>query len=193
MTRDGGAAECRDSPGSRENSKEGAGLTAFAAEEERFPQGWDQVSRLICACACAMRTFPCTAFCSNMEFRSARQAILQLLRTVAPADLPVLLEWMRTTRKRPRARGRRLGQGYVGDLGSGQKPSMESLCWSLFYRGRLTRVHLKPWQVQGPVGIWCRKIRCRFWVVCDCAVDIRQAAKASLCLTPYLKGKKRRG
>ncbi|XP_036307636.1 uncharacterized protein LOC118726663 isoform X1 [Pipistrellus kuhlii] len=33
-----------------------------------------------------------------MEFSSARQAILQLLRTVAPADLPALLEWMRTSR-----------------------------------------------------------------------------------------------
>lgn len=33
-----------------------------------------------------------------MEFRSARRAILQLLRTVTPADLPALLEWMRTTR-----------------------------------------------------------------------------------------------
>ncbi|KAM9092068.1 uncharacterized protein [Eschrichtius robustus] len=33
-----------------------------------------------------------------MEFRSARQAVLQLLRTVAPADLPALLQWMRTTR-----------------------------------------------------------------------------------------------
>ena len=35
-----------------------------------------------------------------MEFRSARLAVLQLLRTVAPADLPALLQWMRTTRKR---------------------------------------------------------------------------------------------
>ncbi|KAB0369483.1 hypothetical protein FD755_019488 [Muntiacus reevesi] len=33
-----------------------------------------------------------------MEFRSARLAVLQLLRTVAPADLPALLQWMRTTR-----------------------------------------------------------------------------------------------
>ncbi|XP_026369382.1 uncharacterized protein LOC113266127 isoform X1 [Ursus arctos] len=33
-----------------------------------------------------------------MEFRSAQRAILQLLRTVTPADLPALLEWMRTTR-----------------------------------------------------------------------------------------------
>ncbi|ELK11326.1 hypothetical protein PAL_GLEAN10008497 [Pteropus alecto] len=33
-----------------------------------------------------------------MEFGSARQAILQLLGAVAPADLPALLEWMRTTR-----------------------------------------------------------------------------------------------
>ncbi|XP_060150736.1 uncharacterized protein [Globicephala melas] len=33
-----------------------------------------------------------------MEFRSARQAVLHLLRTVAPADLPALLQWMRTTR-----------------------------------------------------------------------------------------------
>ncbi|KAF3830748.1 hypothetical protein GH733_001643 [Mirounga leonina] len=33
-----------------------------------------------------------------MEFRSARRAILRLLRTVTPADLPALLEWMRTTR-----------------------------------------------------------------------------------------------
>ncbi|XP_053450430.1 uncharacterized protein LOC128587933 [Nycticebus coucang] len=33
-----------------------------------------------------------------MEFRSARQAILQLVRTVAPADRPALLQWMRTTR-----------------------------------------------------------------------------------------------
>ncbi|KAF6130988.1 hypothetical protein HJG60_007911 [Phyllostomus discolor] len=33
-----------------------------------------------------------------MQFRSAQQAILQLLGTVTPADLPALLEWMRTTR-----------------------------------------------------------------------------------------------
>ncbi|XP_066133842.1 uncharacterized protein [Saccopteryx bilineata] len=33
-----------------------------------------------------------------MEFCSARRAILELLRTTAPADLPPLLEWMRTTR-----------------------------------------------------------------------------------------------
>lgn len=33
-----------------------------------------------------------------MEFSSARQAVLQLLRTVAPADLPALLDWMRTSR-----------------------------------------------------------------------------------------------
>ncbi|KAM9711312.1 uncharacterized protein ACBT57_020744 isoform 1-T1 [Dama dama] len=45
-----------------------------------------------------MRTFRYSAFFSNMEFRSARLAVLQLLRTVAPADLPALLQWMRTTR-----------------------------------------------------------------------------------------------
>ncbi|XP_004584810.2 uncharacterized protein LOC101534855 isoform X1 [Ochotona princeps] len=33
-----------------------------------------------------------------MELRSAQQAVLQLLRTVAPADLSALLQWMRTTR-----------------------------------------------------------------------------------------------
>ncbi|XP_040825159.1 uncharacterized protein LOC121148876 [Ochotona curzoniae] len=33
-----------------------------------------------------------------MELRSAQHAVLQLLRTVAPADLPALLQWMRTTR-----------------------------------------------------------------------------------------------
>ncbi|XP_002718182.1 uncharacterized protein [Oryctolagus cuniculus] len=33
-----------------------------------------------------------------MEFATARRAILQLLGTVAPADLPALLQWMRTTR-----------------------------------------------------------------------------------------------
>lgn len=33
-----------------------------------------------------------------MEFRSARRAILHLLNTVAPADRPALLNWMRTTR-----------------------------------------------------------------------------------------------
>ncbi|XP_023370161.1 uncharacterized protein LOC111726038 [Otolemur garnettii] len=33
-----------------------------------------------------------------MEFCSARLAILQLVRTVAPADRPALLQWMRTTR-----------------------------------------------------------------------------------------------
>ncbi|XP_004682001.1 PREDICTED: uncharacterized protein LOC101625474 [Condylura cristata] len=33
-----------------------------------------------------------------MEFCAARQAVMQLLRTVAPAHLPALLEWMRTTR-----------------------------------------------------------------------------------------------
>lgn len=35
---------------------------------------------------------------SIKEFHSARQAVLQLLNTVAPADLPALLQWMRTTR-----------------------------------------------------------------------------------------------
>lgn len=44
MTRDGGAVECRDSLGSRENSKEGAGLTAFSAEEQRFHQGGSGVA-----------------------------------------------------------------------------------------------------------------------------------------------------
>uniref|UniRef100_A0A8C9PUT9 Methyltransferase type 11 domain-containing protein n=2 Tax=Marmotini TaxID=337730 RepID=A0A8C9PUT9_SPEDA len=33
-----------------------------------------------------------------MEFCAARRAILQLLCTVAPADRPALLQWMRTTR-----------------------------------------------------------------------------------------------
>ncbi|XP_062061258.1 uncharacterized protein LOC133769905 isoform X1 [Lepus europaeus] len=33
-----------------------------------------------------------------MEFATARRAVLQLLGTVAPADLPALLQWMRTTR-----------------------------------------------------------------------------------------------
>ncbi|XP_023607288.1 uncharacterized protein LOC102428347 isoform X1 [Myotis lucifugus] len=33
-----------------------------------------------------------------MELSAARQTILQLLRTVAPADRPALLEWMRTSR-----------------------------------------------------------------------------------------------
>lgn len=33
-----------------------------------------------------------------MEFCAARRAILQLLGTVAPADRPALLQWMRTTR-----------------------------------------------------------------------------------------------
>lgn len=33
-----------------------------------------------------------------MEFAAARRAVLQLLGTVAPADLPALLQWMRTTR-----------------------------------------------------------------------------------------------
>ncbi|XP_004612173.2 uncharacterized protein LOC101555821 isoform X1 [Sorex araneus] len=33
-----------------------------------------------------------------MEFPEARTAVLQLLRTTAPADLPALLQWMRTTR-----------------------------------------------------------------------------------------------
>lgn len=41
---------------------------------------------------------PALVFCFNMEFHSARQAVLQLLNTVAPADLPALLQWMRTTR-----------------------------------------------------------------------------------------------
>lgn len=34
-----------------------------------------------------------------MDFRSARRAVLQLLGTTAPADVPALLHWMRTTRK----------------------------------------------------------------------------------------------
>ncbi|XP_008572254.1 PREDICTED: uncharacterized protein LOC103591546 [Galeopterus variegatus] len=38
------------------------------------------------------------ACCGDMEFCSARQAILQLFRTVAPADRPALLQWMQTTR-----------------------------------------------------------------------------------------------
>ncbi|XP_063117982.1 uncharacterized protein LOC314128 isoform X6 [Rattus norvegicus] len=33
-----------------------------------------------------------------MDFRSARKAVLQLLETTAPADVPALLHWMRTTR-----------------------------------------------------------------------------------------------
>ncbi|XP_060031410.1 uncharacterized protein LOC103119904 isoform X2 [Erinaceus europaeus] len=33
-----------------------------------------------------------------MEFPSARRAVMQLLGTVAPADLPALIQWMRTTR-----------------------------------------------------------------------------------------------
>lgn len=33
-----------------------------------------------------------------MDFRSARKAVLQLLETTAPADVPALLDWMRTTR-----------------------------------------------------------------------------------------------
>lgn len=32
-----------------------------------------------------------------MDFRSARKAVLQLLETTAPADVPALLDWMRTT------------------------------------------------------------------------------------------------
>lgn len=34
-----------------------------------------------------------------MDFRSAQRAVLQLLGTTAPADVPALLHWMRTTRK----------------------------------------------------------------------------------------------
>lgn len=33
-----------------------------------------------------------------MDFQSARRAVLQLLGTTAPADVPALLHWMRTTR-----------------------------------------------------------------------------------------------
>ncbi|KAI5186472.1 uncharacterized protein LOC118910322 isoform X2 [Manis pentadactyla] len=33
-----------------------------------------------------------------MNFHSAQRAVVQFLRTVAPADLPELLQWMRTTR-----------------------------------------------------------------------------------------------
>ncbi|XP_052594504.1 uncharacterized protein LOC128110759 isoform X1 [Peromyscus californicus insignis] len=33
-----------------------------------------------------------------MDFGSARRAVLQLLGTTAPADVPALLQWMRTTR-----------------------------------------------------------------------------------------------
>ncbi|XP_075810629.1 uncharacterized protein LOC142838845 [Microtus pennsylvanicus] len=33
-----------------------------------------------------------------MDFHSARRTVLQLLRTTAPADVPALLHWMRTTR-----------------------------------------------------------------------------------------------
>lgn len=51
--RDGGAIKCRDYPGARENSEKGAGLRAFAAEEEGFYGGLDQVSLSASARACA--------------------------------------------------------------------------------------------------------------------------------------------
>lgn len=66
--------------------------------------------------ACAVRTFLDAAFYFNMEFGSARQAVLQLLGAVAPADLPALLEWMRTTRKRPEPEAGGWGR-YFEDLG----------------------------------------------------------------------------
>lgn len=81
--------------------RRGRGLGFLPPEKEGFYRGLDQVLLLPSFRACAMRTFPDAAFYSNMEFGSARQAILQLLGAVAPADLPALLEWMRTTRKRP--------------------------------------------------------------------------------------------
>lgn len=34
-----------------------------------------------------------------MDFGRARRAVLQLLGATAPADVPALLHWMRTTRK----------------------------------------------------------------------------------------------
>lgn len=72
----------------------------MVAEGGGFHAGSKRVSEPASTCACAVRTFRCSAFFSNMEFRAARLAVLQLLRTVAPADLPALLQWMRTTRKR---------------------------------------------------------------------------------------------
>ncbi|KAM9645119.1 uncharacterized protein ACIGJ3_014225 isoform 3-T3 [Trichechus inunguis] len=45
-----------------------------------------------------MRAFFRADVCSKMEFCSGRRAVLQLLRAVAPADRPALLQWMRTTR-----------------------------------------------------------------------------------------------
>ncbi|KAM9202555.1 uncharacterized protein PS065_016006 [Dugong dugon] len=45
-----------------------------------------------------MRPFFRADVCCKMEFCSGRRAVLQLLRAVAPADRPALLQWMRTTR-----------------------------------------------------------------------------------------------
>uniref|UniRef100_A0A667GMI8 Uncharacterized LOC115516367 n=1 Tax=Lynx canadensis TaxID=61383 RepID=A0A667GMI8_LYNCA len=85
------------SPGARVNTNKGRGL-GISQPGEAGSAVSDLEWRPLSACACALRTFPDAVFCSKMEFRSARQAIMQLLRTVAPADLPALLEWMRTTR-----------------------------------------------------------------------------------------------
>ena len=61
-----------------------------------------------------------------MEFRSARRAVLQLLRTVTPADLPALLEWMRTTRKRPEPDASGWGKDMGADLGDFRQGEAEN-------------------------------------------------------------------
>lgn len=60
-----------------------------------------------------------------MDFGSARRAVLQLLGTTAPADVPALLHWMRTTRKRSQAGARRFGAGFdlSGPGGAGRRVS----------------------------------------------------------------------
>nr|KAF6387540.1 hypothetical protein mMyoMyo1_008032 [Myotis myotis] len=85
------ALKCRNSSRSRD-SEEGAGLRASAA--------WGGGSVVAAGLRLRVRGahLPCAAFCCNMELSAARQAILQLLHTVAPADRPALLEWMRTSR-----------------------------------------------------------------------------------------------
>ncbi|MBZ3869675.1 hypothetical protein SUZIE_104125 [Sciurus carolinensis] len=63
-----------------------------------------------------------------MEFCAAQRAILQLLGSVAPADRPALLQWMRTTRKRPEA-----------DAGNGGKDMLRALTF-----GDLAEIQQQP-------------------------------------------------
>lgn len=78
-----------------------------------------------------------------MDFDSARRAVFQLLSATAPADVPALLHWMRTTRKQSWLElggwllalifGYRGGPGLdTGSLGGSRPPHISHL---------VTRVH----------------------------------------------------